>query len=250
MFKAKKMSKRIRISNNSINSYGTRILTSGMEIEQYSRNPVLLYMHQRGSVIGCVNELRIEDDEITGELVFDEATPLSQQCKKQYEFGSLKMVSVGIDILEMSEEKEHLIQGQTRPTVTRSKLFEVSLVDIGSNDDAIVLKKDGKRIKLGKDGVCVLPLLNNKQSIKQFMDEKEFLKQLLELLDIPDTTEMSEILEKVRSLMQPKELTVQELESELQTCCALGVFKTNEVNSLRNMYKNNPESLNPHCILS
>ena len=99
-----KMSKRVRISNDSLNSYGSRVLTSGMSVEQYCRNPVLLYMHQRGSVIGYVKDIRVEDGEVTGEPVFDEATDLSKRCKKQFEFGSLRMVSAGIDILELSEQ--------------------------------------------------------------------------------------------------------------------------------------------------
>lgn len=244
------MSKRVRISNNSINSYGTRVLTAGMEIEQYSRNPVLLYMHQRGSVIGYVKDLRVEGDEITGELMFDEATELSQRCKKQYEFGSLKMVSVGIDILEMSEDKGLLLQGQTRPTVTRSKLFEVSLVDIGSNNDAIVLQKDGQRIELGKDGENYLPLLSNKQPDKKnLMDEKELLKQLRELLELPETTEASEILEKVKSLKGSPEPAGQEVEAELQMCCTMGVFKENEIKNLKGMYKDNPKSLKEYIRL-
>ena len=167
--------KRVRISNESLNSYGTRVLTAGMNVDQYNRNPVLLYMHQRGQVIGCVKDLRVEGDEVTGELVFDEASELSIRCKKQYEFGSLKMVSVGIDVQELSEDPKLLVQGQTCPTITKSKLFEVSLVDIGANDDAIVLQKDGKRIELGKDGGVVLPLLhtsNNNQKTKTMDQEK------------------------------------------------------------------------------
>lgn len=167
--------KRVRISNESLNSCGTRVLTAGMNVDQYNRNPVLLYMHQRGQVIGCVKDLRVEGDEVTGELMFDEATELSIRCKKQWEFGSLKMVSVGIDIQELSEDPKFLVQGQTSPTITKSKLFEVSLVDIGANDDAIVLQKDGKRIELGKDGGAVLPLLhnsNNNQKTKTMDQEK------------------------------------------------------------------------------
>lgn len=155
------MSKRVRISNDSLNSYGTRVLTSGMNVEQYCRNPVLLYMHERGNVIGYVKDLKVENDEVTGELVFDEATELSKRCKRQFEFGSLKMVSAGLDIIEMSEDGAYLVAGQTSPTITRSKLFEVSVVDIGANDDALVLKKDGKRITLGRDGECPLPELSN-----------------------------------------------------------------------------------------
>ena len=167
--------KRVRISNESLNSYGTRVLTAGMNVDQYNRNPVLLYMHERGQVIGYVKDLKVEGEEVTGELMFDEATELSQRCKKQWEFGSLKMVSVGIDILELSEDPKHLVAGQTSPTISKSKLFEVSLVDIGANDDAIVLQKDGKRIELGKDGGVELPLLhsnNNNQKSKQMDQEK------------------------------------------------------------------------------
>ena len=155
------MSKRVRISNESLNSYGTWVQTSGMDIEQYGKNPVLLYMHERGKVIGYVKDLRVEGDEITGEPVFDEASELSKQCKKQWEVGSLRMVSIGIDIKETSDDAKYLKPGQTAATITRSKLFEVSVVDIGANDDAIALHKDGVRLTLGKNAAEVLPLLRN-----------------------------------------------------------------------------------------
>lgn len=193
--------KRVRISNDSLNSYGTRVLTSGMNIEQYRRNPVLLYQHERGQVIGYVNDLKIENNELTGELMFDCASELSTRCKKQYEFGSLRMVSVGIDIIEYSEDKQYLVEGQTSPTITKSKLFEVSLVDIGANDDAIVLQKDGKRITLGKDGEYTLPLLNNNniQNQKQ-MEQKQIALQL----GLPETADEAAITAAINSLKAAK----------------------------------------------
>lgn len=194
------MNKRVRISNDSLNSYGSRVLTSGMSVEQYCRNPVLLYMHQRGNVIGYVKDLRVEDGEVTGELVFDEATDLSKRCKKQFEFGSLRMVSAGIDILELSDQPEHLLQGQTSPTITKSKLYEVSLVDVGSNDDAIVLMKDGKQITLGRDGDCPLPLINNQKT----KDEME-LKILALQLGLPETATEAEVNKALGELKQAKQ---------------------------------------------
>nr|DAO18621.1 MAG TPA: prohead serine protease [Caudoviricetes sp.] len=196
------MSKRVRISNDRLNSYGTRVLTAGMNVEQYCRNPVLLYMHERGNVIGYVKDLKVENDEVTGELVFDEATELSRRCKKQFEFGSLKMVSAGLDIIEMSEEGAYLVAGQTSPTITKSKLFEVSVVDIGANDDALVLKKDGKRITLGRDGECPLPeLSNNNQKSKSEMEQKAIALQL----GLPETATDAEIAEKLGELKAAKE---------------------------------------------
>lgn len=165
--------KRVRITNERLNSYGTRVLTSGMDLSQYERNPVLLYMHERGQVIGYVKDLKVEGDEVTGELMFDEATELSVRCKKQWEFGSLKMVSAGLEIIELSDDKEYLVEGQTRPTVTKSKLIEVSLVDIGANDDAIVLIKDGQRLEMGMGGESPLPMLNQHKNQEEDMDKKE-----------------------------------------------------------------------------
>lgn len=193
--------KRVRITNDSLNSYGTRVLTAGMDIEQYRRNPVLLYMHERGNVIGYVKDLKAEDGEVTGELMFDEASGLSVRCKKQYEFGSLKMVSAGLDILETSEDPALLVQGQTSPTVTRSKLFEVSLVDIGANDDAIVLQKDGKKITLGRDSECPLPLLNNNNQKQKQMEQKQMALQL----GLPETATEAEITAKLGELKAAKE---------------------------------------------
>lgn len=195
------MSKRARISNSRLNSYGTRALTDGMDVEQYCRNPVLLDMHERGKVIGYVKDLKKEGDDVTGEPVFDEATELSRQRKKQWEFGSVRMVSAGIDIIELSDSRELLLEGQTRPTIVRCKLVEVSIVDIGANDDAIVLMKDGIRIEFGKDGECPLPLLNSEPISKKVMDQKTLalLLGLAETADEPTIKAELEVLKAAKA---------------------------------------------------
>ena len=197
------MGKRVRISNDSLNSYGFRVLTDGLDVMQYSRNPVLLYMHERGNVIGYVKDLKVENNEVTGELMFDCASELSQRCKKQFEFGSLRMVSAGLEILETSEDTDLLVPGQTRPTITKSKLFEVSVADVGANDDALVLHKDGKRVTLGRDGECDLPLLNNnnKNQKTEEMENKTIALQL----GLPETATEAEISAKFAELKQLKE---------------------------------------------
>lgn len=192
------MSKRIRLTNERVNSYGFRLLTSGGDLEQYQRNPVFLYMHERGKVIGYLKDLKVENDEVTGEPVFDEATELSRQCKKQFEVGSLRMVSVGVQPIEVSDAKELLLEGQTRPTVTKWKLVEVSLVDIGANDDAIVMQDNGMVIELGKDGNCLLPLLSNNPINQTTMD----LKKLALQLGLPETADEATVFAKIAELQK------------------------------------------------
>ena len=198
------MSKRVRLTNESVNSYGFRVLTAGIDLEQFKRNPVLLYMHERGNVIGYVKDLLVENGEVTGELVFDEASELSIRCKKQYEVGSLRMVSIGLDPKETSDAKELLLEGQTRPTVTKSKLVEVSLVDIGANDDAIRMYNEGTAIELGKDGNCLLPILNNNPINQTTMD----LKAIALKLGLPETADEATILAKIADLQKEAGVSV------------------------------------------
>lgn len=190
---AKTKGKRVRLTSDAINSYGARVLTAGIDTSQYERNPVLLYMHRRGEVIGYLDNIERDDEGITAELVFDEATELSQRCKKQWDFGSLRMVSVGIDIIEWSDAKEHLLQGQTYPTITKSKLTEVSLVDIGANDDAIVLYHQGQQLQLSEGGDFPLHSLNTNPQTNITMNQTELAKAL----GLPETASETAILAKL-----------------------------------------------------
>lgn len=200
---------RVRISNSSLNSYGTRVLTEGLDTTQYEKNPVLLYMHQRGTVIGYVKDMKREGDDLMGELVFDEVTDLSRQCKAQFEKGSLRMVSMGADILELSEAAELLAPGQTRPTVSKSKLREVSVVDIGSNDDALVLNYEGKVLKLGTDMECGLPVLKNNSVEPNKSDTTMEVRTLLLALGLEETAGEAEVTAKITELKGKDAETVQ-----------------------------------------
>ena len=191
-------STRVRLTNDSLNSYGTRVLTDGLDIEQYNRNPVLLWMHQRGQVIGTLTDIQKEHGEITGILNFDEASELSQRCKKQWEFGSLRMVSVGIDILEWSNDPNLAVEGQTMATITKSKLTEVSVVDIGANDDAIRLNYQGQQLNLSAGGACPLPSLYNQSNQPQSTYPTEMDTKVLALkLGLPEGADETAIYAKI-----------------------------------------------------
>ena len=97
------MAKRIVISDESVNCYGTWVKTEGVDISQYEKNPVLLWMHWRGIIIGCIKDVRKEGDKITGEPYFDEVREESKLAKQQWEKGTLKMASAHFEVLETSD---------------------------------------------------------------------------------------------------------------------------------------------------
>ena len=102
------MAKRIVISDESVNCYGTWISTAGMDISQYERNPVLLWMHWRGVIIGCIKDVKKEEGRVTGEPWFDEVREESKQAKAQWEKGTLRMASANVDVLEYSLSLIHI----------------------------------------------------------------------------------------------------------------------------------------------
>ena len=160
------MAKDFIINTSGLNAHGSRVITSGIDTAQFRRNPVLLYMHRRGwdgtgTPIGRVENLRVEGDELRGTPVFDEKDAFAAGIGRKWEEGFLRACSAGIDPVELSESLEHLLPGQTRAMVTRSKLVEVSIVDIGANDDALqVYSKEGRLLTLAAgEESTVLPLL-------------------------------------------------------------------------------------------
>ena len=142
-----KTGKRMVLTDSSVNRYGYRVLTSGItNLEQFKKNPVLLYMHYRdegydGSyrAIGHWDDLQIDGDQLTGVPVFDCTDPLSCAVACKYEAGTLNAVSIGFLPIATSEDKADLLPGQQRATVTKWELLEASIVDIPANANAVRL---------------------------------------------------------------------------------------------------------------
>ena len=167
------MAKEVVISTGAVNCYGSRVLTSGIDLSQFERNPLLLWMHRRsfeeGAMpIGRIENLRIDGDRLIGTPVFDSEDEFAQKIARKWENGFLRMASAGLIIVETSDAPEHLLQGQRRATITRSRLEEVSIVDIGGNDEALQLyDAEGKVLKLASGEACDhLPLLQEKKDNK------------------------------------------------------------------------------------
>ena len=135
--------KKVVISTSAVNSYGSRVLTSGIDFEQYKRNPVLLWMHRRGDredvPIGRMEDIHLDGDKLIGTPVFDRSDEFAKKIADKWDNDFLRMASAGLTIVELSDDPSLVLPGQTRMTITRSKLEEVSIVDIGANDDAMAV---------------------------------------------------------------------------------------------------------------
>ncbi|MRJ09168.1 hypothetical protein EDL99_09895 [Ornithobacterium rhinotracheale] len=218
---------------NIVNSYGYRVLTAGIDTKQYMRNPVVLYMHSRGfdkvngtegnEVIGRVVKLEKTGGQLIADVEFDTEDDFSKKIAGKVERGFLKMASIGADVIEASSNAEHILPGQIFETVTKSKLVELSIVDIGGNDNALKLHRNGEPIQL-----------------KKLKKQKDMtIKTIALALGMSEETNEQKVLQEVQALKLAKdnaEKRISELEQEkkenetaeatqlVDKAIALGVF--------------------------
>lgn len=200
------MSKRIRVSDQSLNVYGFRVLTSGIDMTDFLKNPIMLWNHNRGwrgleeevLPIGVWKDLKIEGEDITAMPEIDTEDSFASRIAKKFDKGHLRAASIGIQILEWSEESSVLVQGQTRPTVTKCKLREISIVDIPANKNAVVLYDvEGELIDLSDSSALQnLPTLKS-QPVQSEMEE---LKMLAVSLGMAQTATLADVQAKISEL--------------------------------------------------
>lgn len=195
------------IDENKVNSYGFRTMIDGIDLKQYKKNPILLWMHIRAFrgikdeilPLGRVDNIRVEGEErgkrkLLGDFIFDEKDEFAKQISQKVEDGFIRMASAGLDPIEWSDAIELKLPGQTRLTLTKCRLFEISVVDIGSDDGALALWKDGNLITLTAGGENKeIPLFSNNINVEKTED----MKAIALKLGLPETATEQDILDKI-----------------------------------------------------
>lgn len=180
---------RFTISDERVNRYGYRILSAGMNTASFEKNPVVFYNHDTYSLpIGKGKNLRHETDgSITLDIDFDQEDEQALAVQKKAERGFLNACSVGIDVLETSTDQSVLLPGQTRPTVTRSELLELSICGIPGNRNA--LRLNGVQTENIEH---ILPQINHQKELN--------MKPSFNSFNLPETAADEAILEQLAAL--------------------------------------------------
>jgi hypothetical protein len=189
------------LSDESLNSYGFRVLTDGIDTTLFEKNPIALWVHSRPYgwdknreplPIGKWVNLRRDGKKLIADLEFDEDDEFALSLMKKVEKGIINMVSPGLRAITTSDDTAMLVKGQTRPTIVQCLLMEVSLVDIGSNRNALRLQDEfGADINLSdREGNHLLPLLRDINSQNNSMNLKDQIAQLFKLQDSASEAEI------------------------------------------------------------
>lgn len=197
------------LSDDSLNTYGFRTLTDGIDIAQFEKNPIMLFMHNRPyrgtteeySVIGRWENIRKEDGKLLADAVFDMNDAFAKTIADKVENDFLRMASLGFQPIEYSESAEHLLPGQRYATVTKSIAKEGSIVDLGANNNALALcdvpaiyDHSEQLVTLSAGSNAIIPLIKNSKN--NHME----LKELFPLFQLSESATSEQAIAAVKKL--------------------------------------------------
>lgn len=215
------------VSDETLNSHGFIVLTAGINTAMFERNPVMLYMHDReNGVIGRWENVRKDGDKLTAEAVFDEGTELGAKVRRQVENGFLRSASIGID--NMVYENVDGVK-----TVTQCDLFEISIVDIPSNGNAVKLYAKGKPITL----------LSQSDKTEEKETGQTLRDRLIDILGLEDTATDNAVTNAVKTLLKEPSNAEKEVDEAVKN----GLIADNDRTSFLAMAVGNIKAFRAYC---
>jgi HK97 family phage prohead protease len=127
-------------STDAIDSYN-EVVMQNWRLERFNQNPVALFGHDKSQLpIGQWKNVRVEGGQLVGtlKLASAAANPLSECVWNSIQEKTLRAVSVGFVPHKVGVES---VDGDERVVLDDNELFEISVVPIPANPDAVALMR-------------------------------------------------------------------------------------------------------------
>jgi phage head maturation protease len=144
------------------NTYGFSILTEGIDLTRFLKNPVMLSDHYNSnwSVIGKWSDVKKEASVLSGLPDFDTEDTDTAVIAGKVERGYINACSMGIIF-----DRENLTVVAGKVILTKCELVEVSIVPVPSNANAVrLMHADGKQMEekeIQELSLSVIPGIKN-----------------------------------------------------------------------------------------
>lgn len=202
------------LHDETINTHGFRMLTAGANLEEFRKNPVMLWSHENWDLpIGRWENIRVEGSQILADANFDLKDPKAAEIARKVEAGYIKACSVGAWATASSTDPSVMLPGQKYATVTEWTVREASICNIGANHNALasvaLYDAYGSKVNMQSDtDIETIITLIDKPKNRKGMD-----KQLLELLNLSSTAGDTDVLQAVQKLERERKELADELQS-------------------------------------
>lgn len=225
------MPKKFILTDQTINNYGFIVLTSGIDLSRFTKNPVMLFDHCKEDILGRWDNIKVEGDQLTAESVFDEKDPEAMIMSGKVDQGFLNGTSIGFEALEFELGMPGF---EDVPICTKCILMECSLTPLPSNGNAIrVFDREGKL--MAKEDVLTVLSSNNKLNPKIEIKMKDLKLFIVALSLAADSTD-EQVLQAVKDsaannkVLEAKKTELEGVITELST--KVDAAKTSQITSL------------------
>lgn len=112
------------ITTENVDRMGEVIKSDGWELDNYMKNPVVLWAHKHSDPIGIATSVERVNGQLIakGKFAPKSASPLAQQIRELYDLGIIRATSVGF----IEKEREGNL-------ITKAELLEFSFVSVPAN---------------------------------------------------------------------------------------------------------------------
>lgn len=130
------------LSDESVDRYGDIIMADGWDLRSFRKNPIALFNHNSGSIVGTWDNVRVENKRLVGRLrlAAQGTSRLVDEVRSLVAQGILKAVSVGFRAIKAEPlDKDDPDWGPQK--YVKSELVECSVVAVPANANALQLSK-------------------------------------------------------------------------------------------------------------
>lgn len=195
-------------SDASVDRYQEIIDPNGWQLDNFKRNPVLLWAHDAHftvsvPAIGTIENLHVDENgRLIGKPVFDTEDEFAMKIYKKMKKGIIRAFSVGF--------LPHEWDGNV---YTRSELLEISVVNVPANPNALT------QIKSMAKGIKDTDLLNDLKAksvlMKEYLQKNGLMEQKAED-DNPLSERLQNIANQMQNAVSQLDATIRQLESTVQ----------------------------------
>jgi len=131
-----------RMSDDTLDRDFERFDTSGWDLKNYKKNPVVLWGHNRNiPAIGIMDRPRVKDNDLIGSPVFDEDDDFAMKISKKVDkriirTGSVSFFPTKIEVIDDEKDPCKLIY-------KKQELREFSICNVPANPNSVIIE-DGK----------------------------------------------------------------------------------------------------------
>jgi len=185
-------------STQDVNSYNFRVITAGIILSRYLKNPVITFAHKTSEMaVGKALGIAVEGTNLVGDVEFDLEDEDGKKLDRKYNQGYMNGFSVGLRPIKFNWEKEV-------PELEESELIEIAAATVPSNENAISLYNE-------KDEIV------NLSYFKKPENNMKKIALLLGLADAATEAEIENAIQAMKAELAIKESETKTLSVQLQT---------------------------------